>query len=109
MHFKEELYEQYYKLHILPRKGPLSIKQLNKKLKVFDLHFGELLPKDFNANIIDAGCGNGSLVYWLQKKGYIVCSWFSLKNATKHVFMLSWKPKNADFCSIAPLSVEKQF
>jgi len=71
MHFKEELYEHYYKSHILPRKGPLSIKQLNKKLKVFDLHFGELLPKDFNAHIIDAGCGNGSLVYWLQKRGYV--------------------------------------
>jgi len=71
MHFKEELYEHYYKSHILPRTGPLSIRKLNKKLKVFDLHFGELLPKDFNAHIIDAGCGNGSLVYWLQKKGYI--------------------------------------
>ena len=71
MHFKEELYEQYFKSHILPRKGPLSIEQLNKKMKVFDLHFGSFLPKDCHAKIIDAGCGNGSLVYWLQKRGYI--------------------------------------
>ncbi|MGD9850237.1 MAG: class I SAM-dependent methyltransferase [Nitrospirales bacterium] len=71
MHFKEELYAQYFKSHILPRKGPLSIEQLNKKLKVFDLHFGSFLPKNCNAKIIDAGCGNGSLVYWLHKKGYV--------------------------------------
>ncbi len=71
MHFKEELYRQYYQTHILPRKGPISIKQLDKRLNRFDLHFGQFLPKDFNADIIDAGCGNGSLVYWLHKKGYV--------------------------------------
>ncbi|MGV7227607.1 MAG: class I SAM-dependent methyltransferase [Nitrospirales bacterium] len=71
MHFKKNFYELYYESHILPRRGALSIRKLNKKLKAFDLHFGEFLPEHFNANIIDAGCGNGSLVYWLQKKGYI--------------------------------------
>ena len=75
MHFKEELYEQYYKTHVLPRRGPLSIKKLNKKLKVFDQHFGELLPETLDAKIIDAGCGSGSLVYWLQKKGLLECLW----------------------------------
>lgn len=71
MSFREELYQQYYKTHILPRKGPHTIEKFNRKLKTFDLHFGKILPKDFNVNILDAGCGNGSLVYWLQKRGYV--------------------------------------
>lgn len=71
MDYKEQLYGQYFKTHILPRKGPLTLQQLNKKLKVFEWHFGEFLPSNPEAKIIDAGCGNGSLVYWLQQKGFV--------------------------------------
>lgn len=71
MKFKEELYQQYYKTHILPRKGSITLEKFNRKLKTFDLHFGDFLPKDFNVHILDAGCGNGNLVYWLQKRGYV--------------------------------------
>jgi 2-polyprenyl-3-methyl-5-hydroxy-6-metoxy-1,4-benzoquinol methylase len=68
--YKARIYEQYYKKHIVPRKGNISIAELDRKLKVFGLHFGFVLPKDKTIPIVDAGCGNGSLVYWLQKSGY---------------------------------------
>lgn len=70
MDYKTEFYENYYRTHVLPRKGAITAKQLDKKRKVFDLHFREFLPKDQSAAIVDAGCGNGSLVYWLQKRGF---------------------------------------
>ncbi len=68
--FKDRIYRDYYKTHILPRKGAVTVKQLDKAKKVFDLHFGRFLPKDKNAEIMDAGCGAGNLVYWMQKAGY---------------------------------------
>jgi len=68
--FKDRIYRDYYKTHILPRKGAVTIRQLDKAKKVFDLHFGRFLPADREAEIIDAGCGAGNLVYWMQKAGY---------------------------------------
>jgi 2-polyprenyl-3-methyl-5-hydroxy-6-metoxy-1,4-benzoquinol methylase len=68
--YKDRIYENYYRTHILPRKGAVTIAQLDKAKKVFDLHFGRFLPADKEAEIIDAGCGAGNLVYWMQKAGY---------------------------------------
>lgn len=68
--YKARIYEQYYKKHIVPRKGNVTLAELERKIKVFKLHFGFALPKDKTSPIIDAGCGNGSLIYWLQKSGY---------------------------------------
>lgn len=68
--YKDRIYENYYRTHIAPRKGPVTIKQLKKARKVFDLHFGRFLPEDKSAEIMDAGCGAGNLVYWMQDKGY---------------------------------------
>jgi len=74
MNFKGEFYESYFRTHVLPRKGQLTRKQLEKKCKVFDLHFREFLPPDADATILDAGCGSGSVVYWLQARGYVNAS-----------------------------------
>jgi 2-polyprenyl-3-methyl-5-hydroxy-6-metoxy-1,4-benzoquinol methylase len=68
--YKTRIYRDYYKTHILPRKGAVTLKQLKKALKVFDLHFKEFLPADKNARLLDAGCGSGNLVYWMQQRGY---------------------------------------
>jgi len=71
---KKRIYEQYYRTHILPRKGDVTIDQLRKKCKLFDLHFNFALPENKSAFIVDAGCGNGGLVFWLQQRGYINAS-----------------------------------
>lgn len=68
--YKDRIYKDYYKTHILPRKGAVTIKQLDRAKKVFDLHFRRFLPRDREAEILDAGCGAGNLVYWMQKEGY---------------------------------------
>ena len=68
--YKSRIYKDYYRTHIAPRKAVESVDQLDNKCKAFDMHFGFALPQDHDAQIIDAGCGNGSLVYWLQKNGY---------------------------------------
>jgi 2-polyprenyl-3-methyl-5-hydroxy-6-metoxy-1,4-benzoquinol methylase len=68
--FKNRIYANYYRTHILPRKGAVTLQQLDKAKKVFDLHFGRFLPADRDAEIIDAGCGAGNLIYWMQKQGY---------------------------------------
>ena len=70
MNFKDEFYGSYYRTHVLPRKGEVSKKQLDKKRKVFELHFREFLPADTGAAIVDAGCGSGGVVYWLHGAGY---------------------------------------
>jgi 2-polyprenyl-3-methyl-5-hydroxy-6-metoxy-1,4-benzoquinol methylase len=68
--FKERIYRDYYRLHVLPRKGPLTPKKLASAAKSFDLHFGEFLPEDKTSAILDVGCGSGSLVWWLQSRGF---------------------------------------
>lgn len=68
--YKTRIYENYYRTHILPRKGPVTLKHLKKALKVFDLHFGKFLPADRSAVLLDAGCGSGNLVYWMQERGF---------------------------------------
>ncbi len=68
--FKERIYRDYYRLHILPRKGPLTPQRLASSAKTFDFHFGEFLPVERGSPILDVGCGSGALVWWLHSKGY---------------------------------------
>ena len=68
--YKDRIYRDYYKTHILPRKGAVTIYRLKKAKKVFDLHFGRFLPGNLEAEILDVGCGAGNLVYWMQQAGY---------------------------------------
>lgn len=70
MNFKDEFYGSYYRTHVLPRKGQVTKQQLDRKRKVFELHFREFLPADAEAAIVDAGCGSGGVVYWLHDAGY---------------------------------------
>ena len=67
--YKARIYESYYETHILPRKGPVTHKQLKGALKVFDLHFASFLPDNPQAEAVDLGCGSGKLVYWLHERG----------------------------------------
>ena len=71
--YKGRIYDNYYKTHILPRTGAITLQQLNRELKIFDHQFGVLLPADRDARILDAGCGYGNVVYWLQQRGYTQC------------------------------------
>lgn len=68
--FKNRFYETYYSSHIVRRKGKATPQQFEQRARQYDRVWGRLLPADRNAKILDIGCGNGSLVWWMQKRGY---------------------------------------
>lgn len=71
MSYKERLYKSYCSTHIVHRKGKATLDEYRQRAVSYQKQFGSLLPKDRNARIIDIGCGNGSIVWWLQNIGYV--------------------------------------
>ncbi len=47
----------------------MDLKSVKKQFPVWRRQYGKFLPKDKSAKILDVGCGNGSIVYWLQNRG----------------------------------------
>jgi SAM-dependent methyltransferase len=72
--FKEQFYKGYYRTHIVPRKGEFTLERFHVYGRVFDRQWSDLLPADTGARILDVGCGSGSLVWWLQQRGYTQAS-----------------------------------
>ncbi len=48
----------------------MALKTIKKQFPVWRRQYGRFLPKDKSAKILDVGCGNGSIVYWLNNRGY---------------------------------------
>lgn len=48
----------------------MDLKSVKKQFPVWKRQYGRFLPKDKSAKILDVGCGNGSIVHWLQSRGY---------------------------------------
>jgi 2-polyprenyl-3-methyl-5-hydroxy-6-metoxy-1,4-benzoquinol methylase len=40
------------------------------RARYFDRTWTHLIPEDRNSRILDAGCGSGALLWWLQARGY---------------------------------------
>jgi 2-polyprenyl-3-methyl-5-hydroxy-6-metoxy-1,4-benzoquinol methylase len=70
MNYKEKLYSNYVSTHIIPRKGESTLDEFKWRSIVYQKQFGKFLPKDKSSKIIDLGCGNGSVVWWLQQSGF---------------------------------------
>jgi 2-polyprenyl-3-methyl-5-hydroxy-6-metoxy-1,4-benzoquinol methylase len=70
MSYKDELYRAYVSTHINSRKGAGSIQEFQRRAKAYDRIFGRFLPADRQAKILDLGCGPGSIIWWLQKRGF---------------------------------------
>lgn len=70
MSYKDKFYARYYSTHIVPRKGAVSKTQFEQRARHYQKAWSKLLPANRQAKIIDIGCGNGSMVWWLQKIGY---------------------------------------
>lgn len=68
--YKSAFYEKYVTTHIADRKGTATIDEFKIRAKIYQKVFGKLLPSDKTAKILDIGCGNGSVVWWLQRAGY---------------------------------------
>lgn len=68
--YKARLYETYLADHLTPRKGGASAEALRARAARWDKTLGPFLPRDRSAAIADLGCGYGSIVWWLQQRGY---------------------------------------
>lgn len=68
--YKDRFYGAYYTSHIVPRKGEFTLERFRAYARVFDRVWWSILPADKSARILDAGCGSGSLVWWMQQRGY---------------------------------------
>lgn len=68
--YKNELYESYVTTHTAHRKGAGSLQDFRNRIFTYDREMGAFLPADKSANILDVVCGNGSIVWWLQQRGY---------------------------------------
>ncbi|MBJ7437638.1 MAG: class I SAM-dependent methyltransferase [Sphingopyxis sp.] len=69
MTYKDALYDTYVSSHIAHRKGISDPRSLAIQSKIFDGHFGRLLPLR-REKVADLGCGPGTLVAWLKNQGF---------------------------------------
>jgi 2-polyprenyl-3-methyl-5-hydroxy-6-metoxy-1,4-benzoquinol methylase len=67
---KDRAFASYVTTHLAPRKGAVTIEVLETQAHRWDTCFAQFLPKDKAARIVDLGCGAGSMVWWLHKRGY---------------------------------------
>lgn len=70
MTYKEKLYASYISTHVSPRKGNVTAQVLESRSKQWDRTLRQFLPEDTSANIVDLGCGYGSVVWWMQRAGF---------------------------------------
>jgi len=70
MDYRARFYEKYVSTHASSLYGRRSLEDARRQFHFWEAYFGALLPKEKGARILDVGCGNGDLVYWLQSKGY---------------------------------------
>jgi 2-polyprenyl-3-methyl-5-hydroxy-6-metoxy-1,4-benzoquinol methylase len=68
--YKERLYATYLADHLTPRKGGASLEALHARAARWDKTLRRFLPPDRGAMVADLGCGYGSVVWWLQQRGY---------------------------------------
>jgi 2-polyprenyl-3-methyl-5-hydroxy-6-metoxy-1,4-benzoquinol methylase len=68
--YRAEFYAAYASTHTAPRKGTLTAERLLNRFPEWDTQFARFLPAARDAAILDAGCGDGALLWWLQQRGY---------------------------------------
>jgi 2-polyprenyl-3-methyl-5-hydroxy-6-metoxy-1,4-benzoquinol methylase len=68
--YRDAFFTAYASTHTALRKGELTLPKLEARVRQWETHFGEFLPADRDASILDGGCGDGALLWWLQRRGY---------------------------------------
>ncbi len=68
--FKKIIYDNYIKKHNENLYGETSLAHIASAGKVMDYYYGRHLPQNREAKILEIGCGNGNMVYWITQKGY---------------------------------------
>jgi len=70
MKMNKEFYSRYVSTHTEDLYGKIEIRDIFAQFKTFGAYFGRFLTGDKNIEILDLGCGNGSLIHWLHESGY---------------------------------------
>jgi len=70
MNYKQKFYERYVSTHITHREGEVTLEVFRQRAVYFQKKWRSLFPQNTNSSILDIGCGNGSLIWWLQSVGY---------------------------------------
>jgi SAM-dependent methyltransferase len=70
MSFKDKIYEHYISYHNEHLYGLPTTEKFEKQFSANEYYLRRHLPVSVKAKILDIGCGDGNLVYWLQKSGY---------------------------------------
>lgn len=70
MDYREKFYLRYVSGNTEPLYGKITIEDIKKQFVVWNAYFLKFIPENKQASIIELGCGNGGLVYWLQYLGY---------------------------------------
>ncbi len=70
MAYKDRFYTDYVSTHILPRKGETTLEEFKRRSIVYQKQFRGFLAEDKSSEILDIGCGNGSVLWWLQQSEF---------------------------------------
>ena len=71
MSYKQKFYERYVSTHIVHRKGAVTLEEFRQRAIYFQKKWRSFFPNNKDSKILDIGCGNGGLVWWLQSTGYL--------------------------------------
>ncbi|MBK8443845.1 MAG: class I SAM-dependent methyltransferase [Sphingobacteriales bacterium] len=71
-HYRQQLYEDYHRTQVARHQGNSDLEQLlANDMRQFNAELAALLPaSQQEAYILDIGCGFGSLLLFLQQRGY---------------------------------------
>ena len=64
-------YDKYVSTHILTRKALPTIESISARIPKFRALYSRFLPTAKSTPILDAGCGHGTLLNWLQAEGFV--------------------------------------
>lgn len=69
MEDRKLFFEEYFN-SIYVHSNNFSVEEYENSAMDFDLHYGNFLPEQKDAPILDIGCGTGHFLYYLKKNGY---------------------------------------
>jgi 2-polyprenyl-3-methyl-5-hydroxy-6-metoxy-1,4-benzoquinol methylase len=68
---KQTFYDRYQSTHEVSCDGVLDLKLVERKMQRMGVVYRRFFPRDKDAKIADLGCGDGTLLLWLQQNGYV--------------------------------------
>ena len=72
--YREKLYSTYVSAHAFHLYGEATVEGIERQFPVWKGYYEKFLPQDKSAKILEVGCGNGGLLLWLQRMGYVNAS-----------------------------------